>query len=413
MFTSKFALRNSMFAIVSMGVMFGATAEPSTDAAPGSLEAALASTKPILNTRLRLETADQDGFSETATALTYRIRAGLETGAFLDTKFLVEFEHIGDLVDDYNSTINGKTAYPVIPDPEVTELNRLQLTNTSLPDTTTTIGRQVLAIDDHRFIGHVGWRQNQQTFDSIRFQNASFGSLAVDAGYITQVNRIFGDDSPMGRWDGDSYFFNASHPTPIGKVTGFAYMIDVDQAGGVFSSQTFGARLAGAEDLSGGSLAYALSYAKQSDYGSSNLDYSTDYYLAEVAYNSGTWMIGAGYEMLGGDSQQGFQTPLATLHKFQGWADKFLVTPVAGVEDLYAKAGYKLGDIGELTGVNFMAVYHDFSADTISSNYGSEIDLQASATWKNLGLTLKFADYQANDFSTDTQKFWFEVSWGL
>ena len=43
-----------------------------------------------------------------------------------------------------------------------------------------------------------------------------------------------------------------------------------------------------------------------------------------------------GWERLSGSEREGqFQTPLATLHAFNGWADKFLSTPVNGIEDLY------------------------------------------------------------------------------
>ena len=43
-----------------------------------------------------------------------------------------------------------------------------------------------------------------------------------------------------------------------------------------------------------------------------------------------------GYEVLGSDDgKKGFATPLATGHKFQGFADKFLTTPNDGVQDLY------------------------------------------------------------------------------
>ena len=100
---------------------------------------ALSETKPIFQARLRYEGVDQTGFANDADALTYRFRAGFETGAFFDTKFLLEFDHIDDLVDDFNSTTNGNTAFPVVADPQATELNRLQLTNTSLPDTTVTL----------------------------------------------------------------------------------------------------------------------------------------------------------------------------------------------------------------------------------------------------------------------------------
>lgn len=397
------------FALFSAAMLSTAHADESASA----WDTALAETKPIFDARLRYEAVDQDGLAEEASALTYRFRAGLETGSFFDTKFLVEFDHVDDLIDDFNSTINGKTMYPVVADPNATELNRLQLTNTSIPGTTITLGRQRIGLDDARFVGNVGWRQNEQTFDGLRIQNSSFGKLKVDLTYIAQINRVFGDDSPAGRWEGDTYLLNVSHPTPIGTVTGFAYNVDVDDAGGVFSSQTIGARLAGKQPVGSGTLGYTLSYATQSDYGSSPLDYSADYFLAEGNYTVDSLTAGLGWEVLGGDDARGFQTPLATLHKFQGWADKFLTTPTTGVEDIYAKLGYKLGDVGPLSGVNLAAVYHDFSADVGGAEYGSEIDLAASAKWKSVGITFKYSDYSADDFATDTSKFWIQFDFAI
>lgn len=384
------------------------------DAAPKSeLAAAIAASKAIFNARLRYESVDQDGIAENADALTYRFRAGVQTGEAYDTSFLIEFDHVEDIVDDFNSTTNGNTGFPVVADPNVTELNRLQLVNKSIPDTTITLGRQRIILDDSRFVGNVGWRQNEQTFDALRVQNASLGQLTVDVSYINRVNRIFGDESPIGVWEGDSYIVNASHPTPIGKITAFGYFLDVDNAGGIFSSQTIGARLNGAQEIGAGKLSYAASYAQQEDYGSSALDYDADYMFAEAVYAQNGFSGGVGYEVLGGDNQRAFQTPFATLHKFQGWADKFLVTPIDGVEDLYVKAGYSPGDVGPFSNVKFLAVYHDFSAETGGSDYGTEIDLLVAAKWDKIGLTLKFADYSADDFATDTQKLWFQIDYGF
>ena len=378
-----------------------------------SLENALAGTKPILDARVRYEGVEQNGFGKEADALTYRLRAGFETGAFANTKLLVEFDHIDDLVGDFNSTINGKTAYPVIADPNATELNRFQLTNTSLPDTVVTLGRQRIILDDSRFIGNVGWRQNEQTFDGVRLQNTGYGELNIDLSYISQINRIFGDDSPVGRWDGDTWLVNISHPTPLGKLTGFGYFLDIENGGGTFSSQTIGARLAGTQDMVSGALNYALSYAQQSDYADSPFDYEADYVLAEGAYTISNFTIGAGYEVLGGHAQRGFQTPLATLHKFQGWTDKFLSTPAGGVEDIYAKAGYKLGKAGFLKGLNVTGFYHDLSADIGGADYGTEFGFVAAASINKVKVTLKYADYNADGFGTDTSKFWLQFDFSL
>ncbi|HBJ39597.1 MAG TPA: hypothetical protein DDZ20_02130, partial [Hyphomonas sp.] len=97
----------------------------------------------------------------------------------------------------------------------------------------------------------------------------------------------------------------------------------------------------------------------------------------------------------------------------QGWADKFLTTPTTGVEDIYAKAAYQVGDVGPFSGVALTAVYHDFSADVGGADYGSELDLAASAKWDKIGITLKYADYSADDFATNTSKFWIQFDFAL
>ena len=122
----------------------------------------------ILDARLRYEHVDQQPFAQDADALTLRARLGFETGKAWNTSLLVEGEAVVPLDSHYNSTTNGHVQYPVVADPEGYELNRLQLTNTSIDATTLTIGRQRITLDDHRFVGNVGWRQNEQTFDALR-----------------------------------------------------------------------------------------------------------------------------------------------------------------------------------------------------------------------------------------------------
>lgn len=409
--------KNRCTGLVSLGLvvflMTGTLAFAEEDAPTSELDSAIKAINPIFKLRLRYESADQDAVTEKADALTYRMRVGFETGDVANTKFLIDFEHVQDVVDDFNSTINGKTNFPVVADPNVTELNRIQLTNTSLPDTTVTLGRQRIILDDSRFVGNVGWRQNEQTFDALRVQNSSLGDLAIDVSYIQQINRIFGDDSPVGRWEGDSYIVNLSHPTPIGKITGFSYLLDIEDGGGIFSSQTYGFRLNGGREIGGGKLNYVLSYAQQDDYGNSPFDYSAEYIHAEGVFAHSGVSAGIGVEVLGGDSQRAFQTPLATLHKFQGWADKFLVTPTSGIEDFYAKAGYAPGQVGPLKGTKFLAIYHDFAGEQDGADLGSEFNFLASTKWRDLGFTLKYADYEADAFATDTQKFWFQVDYSF
>jgi hypothetical protein len=377
---------------------------------------AIGETRPLVDVRLRHESVDQAPFAEDARSVTLRARLGFETGKAWSTALLVEGEGVLPLRSHYNSTTNGKTQYPVVADPESYEINRLQLTSTAIRDTTLTLGRQRLVLDDHRFVGNVGWRQNEQTYDGLRVVNKSVPNLTMDVTYVNQINRVFGKDGRPGandgRFHGDNVLANVAWQTPYGKLTGFAYLVDFDEAPRD-STQTLGLRFAGERPLSKIKLGYLFSYAHQGDQRNNPLDFSADYYLGEL---TGTWRqysLGAGYEVLSGDGVKGFTTPLATLHRFQGWADKFLTTPVNGIEDTYVTAGYLTKGVGLLDTLGFTAAWHDFKSDRLAIDYGTELDLQLQARIRRVMATLKYAAYEAGATTPlavrDTNKLWVQL----
>jgi hypothetical protein len=371
---------------------------------------AITTSKPVLDMRLRSESVDQQGIQEDASAVTLRARVGFETGSAWHTSLLVDADLIWALDSDYNSTINGKTQFPVVADPEGSEINRLQITNTAIPDTKVVLGRQRIILDDHRFVGNVGWRQNEQTFDALRITNGSLRNFILDVAYVSQVNRVFSSESPVGRYTGDTYIVNGTLKTGIGNLTGFAYLLDLDEAP-TDSSRTVGLRLTGEREAGAVKLAYTLSYASQQEYAANPLDYSDDYGMAELV---GTWRglgLGAGVEVLEGNGIKGFTAPLGTLHKFQGWADKFLTTPPNGIEDRYATLSYGAKGVAGLNGVSAALVYHRFDAQRGAADYGSELDFQLQATWHRLSALAKLADFDAQDWATDTRKYWLQVEY--
>jgi hypothetical protein len=364
--------------------------------------------KPILDLRLRSESVDQAGLAEEADAITLRARLGFETGKAWNTSLLIEADLLWPLDSDYNSTVNGKTTYPIVADPETYELNRLQITNSSLPGTTVTLGRQRINLDDQRFVGAVGWRQNEQTFDSMRVVNASIPNVTFDLAYVNQVNRVVGKDSPVGRHHGDNYLANIGYKTPFGKVSGFVYLLDLEESP-ADSSSTIGVRVTGERTVSNTKLLYSASYATQRDRAGSPLDYANDYYAFELSGAYRQYSLGVGLETLEGDGVRGFATPLATLHKFQGWADKFLTTPPNGVDDRHVVAGYTTKGAGFLDSLSATVVYHEFDSARSSLDYGTEVDLQLQAKWRRYSGTLKYADYDADQFATDTRKLWVQM----
>lgn len=377
-----------------------------------SFGAALREGDVLFDLRARYESVEQDGFAAEAEALTSRLRAGFQTAPLKGTAFLVEGVLVDDLEDAYDSTTNGHAEYPVVADPaDFAAINRFALTNKSLERTTLTFGRQRIGHDDQRFVGNVGWRQQEQTFDGLRAQWAGTRSK-TDLAYAAQVNRVFGPDSPQGRWEGDVVLLSFAYTLPVGTLTVFDYYLDVDEAASA-STNTAGVKLAGSQALGKLTVTYALAAARQAEAGANAVDLDADYKLIEGGLAFAKLGVALGVEVQGGDGVAAFSTPLATLHSFQGWADKFLATPAAGLEDAYLRLNVPLGKRGPFSSVTAAAVFHDYGADFGGAHFGEELDVQLVARTERMALTAKYADYRADALLTDTKKLWLSVEYSF
>ena len=368
--------------------------------------------KPLIDARLRYEHVDQDGIADPSDAVTLRIRSGVQakTGPF---SALVEAEATLAIAGVYNDGLNGRPL-PLVADPQNVEINRAQLAYEK-NGFTLIAGRQLLELGDQRFVGSSSWRQNQQTFDSVRAR-WSRGKFSMDAAYAWDVRTVNGIDGTGARprsVPGDNWFGQIAYATPIGTISGFAYLVDQDLAalsGYRLSSQTYGVRFAGSRPVATGwKLAYAASFARQSDWRSNPNDYAASYYLGEVAVAGSVWSATAGYEVLGADrgvALTSLQTPLASFFKFQGWAGKFGTTPPDGVRDLYGTVAGAWKSKGVLSGYGVAATYHRFASDRLVRLYGEEVDAMGFVKRGRYTLAARVARYEARRFATDTTKFW-------
>lgn len=397
----------------SLLVAVGAAAFASSAAlAADSLAEALKDSEVLLDWRLRHESVEQAGFAHDANALTSRLRAGFRTAPLAGTSLLAEVVGIASLRDDYNSTTNGNVELPIVADPsDFVAINQLAIVNTSLEKMTWTIGRQRIIRDNARFVGNVGWRQNEQTYDAIRVQYGG-GVLAAELTYADQVNRIFGPDSLAGEWSGDILLATLSYPLTWGRLTGFNYVLELDQAPAL-STRTTGLRLTGSKPAGDVTATYALAVARQSDAGMNPERFDEGYYFVEAGMELTEFGAALGYEQLGSNGTSAVTTPLATLHAFQGWADKFSTTPDGGIEDLFLRLSYAFGAPGPFQSLSVVAVYHDFGADYGSADYGAETDLSLVASIDQLALTLKYASYDADALLTNTDKTWLALDYSF
>jgi hypothetical protein len=361
------------------------------------------------NARLRQERVDDDAFGPDASATTLRVRAGLRLHWADHFSALVEGEGIVDAGDRYNSGANGQTTRPAITDPEGIELNQAFLAWSGARGTAT-VGRQRLQFDNQRWIGNSGWRQNEQTFDALSGDWHIAPSLLLHAAWLEQVYRVNGDEAldPLARERRlSTQLFNLAWTRGAQQLAAYTYLHD-DRDVAAASTATVGARWTGARLQDGEGFGWTVEAAHQRDYADNPLTFSHGYWLLEptLALHGVTWRVGL--EHLGGNGAHALQTPLATLHAFNGWADKFTVTPAGGLEDRYIGAG---GALGRDKRRNWMLAWHDFRADT-GGRYGNEVDLSFGFPVHGPVMALvKLADYRSHGFARDTRKLWLQLEW--
>jgi hypothetical protein len=381
----------------------------SAPAATGGIGDFLSKAKPIIDARFRYEHVEQSGFVNDADAATLRLRAGIQTGKAYDLQFLAEMEGIAHLNETFNDTVNGQTRYPGVADPESGELNRLQVEYSGLPKTAVTVGRQRINLDNQRFIGAAGFRQNEQTFDAARVTSSYVPGLDATYIYIKRVNRVFGNTSTQGKFTGDSHVINAGYALPVvGKLTGYAYLLDLEQSQ-VQSTATYGARLTGKQTMAPGmAVVYEAEYAKQKNYKNNPLALDLNYLHGEGGVTwQGITALG-GVESLQGNGVRGFATPLATGHRFQGYADVFLTTPANGLVGPYGKLGYDTPlTLGPVTALSAAGWYRKFNAYRGGASLGHEIDAEATFRFgKQIALSLIYADYKGVTGFASRKKTW-------
>ncbi|MCG8432768.1 MAG: alginate export family protein [Gammaproteobacteria bacterium] len=355
--------------------------------------------------RYRIESVDQDGFDEEALASTLRTRANYQTLDYKGWQGFLEFEDVRVIgVEDFNSTANGETEFPVVADPEDTELNQVWIKYRFKDANEVKLGRQRINLNNQRFVGAVGFRQNEQTFDAVSLDFTFNERLSGFFAHLEQANRIFGENHPVAaRADTEmnTQLIDISYQFDNFTLAGYAHLLDFDDASPA-SHKNLGARFSGNFNAEKPvNFNYYLEYADQSDHADGLATNEAEYWHAWLRANFKNSKLRFGVESLGGDGVYAFQTPLATLHAFNGAADIFLTTPLTGLVDTYIDYRH------ELEAFSFGARYHDFQSDTGSLDYGTELDFYIAKSFtKHISGKVEYADYNADDFAVDTRKLW-------
>lgn len=315
---------------------------------------------PLTSFRLRYEHAEQDGLANHADAWTLRSLIGWQTAPFHNFSIGAQIINVGKFGSDFNDKANGvnqpgRSTYAPVVDPDFTNINQLYLDWTGLRNTKVRLGRQSVKLDNVRFIGNVEFRQVMQVFDGVAIENKSIEDLELYGAYFTRVRNINTDLKPD-----DTGILHAMYRiSPSESLTGYAYFYDQEHVpvASDISSKTFGLRLDGSRKLNDDwRVLYTAEYAKQNDLDDSGKrtpaqgEVDAHYYKIGGGAGYGNWFARVDQELLSSNNgKYAFQTPLGTNHLFQGWVDKFLVTPAQGIRDTFITAGGKVGDVTLLT----------------------------------------------------------------
>jgi len=369
-------------------------AETSTEAQ--SIAEALTNAQTDLSLRYRYEYVDADDGSREAKASTLKTRLTFKTQSYKNTSATLEFDNNSVVLEDsYNDGTGGEEA--VVKDPTYTEINQAYLDYSAPENTLIRYGRQKVLLDNQRFIGGVGWRQNEQTYDALAIVNSSLPDTTLLFANVYNVNTITG-----GNVDGDDHQLYNINNQSIEGLSLSAYFYDLK-----YISDTYGLRADGRLDINDDmTVIYAAEFAAQST--DTAMDYDTSYINLEGGLSLANITAKLGYELLGSDDgSAGFSTPLGTNHKFNGWADKFLKTPEKGLEDKYLSLSSKM------LGPKITLTYHQFDSDEGSIDFGSEIDIAVTQKFtKNYSGTFKLADFNQGDSAggkSDTSKVWLQL----
>jgi hypothetical protein len=383
-----------------------------------------------LNVRLRYEQVDEDNqppFTKDSYAPTVRTRFGYTTPTFYGFQAMAEGVNISVIGPEHNYNAagsNGEANRPPVADPPLTRLDQGWVAYHYTNWLSAKVGEQQINLDNRRFIGDVGWRQNMQTYDAAALGSEPIPDLDLYYAYVWNVHRVFGNVSelpPANRdFDSSSHLIHLTYSGwKFGRLAAYSYLLDLhNAAGGLNSSASYGSYFAGATPMGDNlSIDYRAEFAWQTDYADNPQRYGAPYYNLEAGANIHPLAFGAGYEVLGSGKNDGkgggyasFQTPLATAHAFNGWADVFVTTPPNGLRDVYA---YLQVTLPARIPVRF--VYNKYDADHGSSDYGQEFDFLVTRKFgKHWSGLLEYAYYLGEDPAPPSvtardvtvQKFW-------
>ena len=341
--------------------------------------------------------------------------AGWRSAPWGDLRFTIEGIHTDRLgpknFNDDGGLINI-SPYPLLPDPQTTDLNQAFVEYSGLPATRVVAGRQRVRMDSQRWVSDNDFRQIPQLFDGIGATNTSLPYAELYAAYFSRVRTTSGVDSPLNL----SLLHAAINPWPGHAVAAYAIFHDQPQNGAFtgFANNSYrvvGARAEGAFALAAHRLEfpYTLEYARQDAYAGGDPRIDVPYWRAGGGVTWHNVTLRADQEVKGSNAgQYGVQMPLTDFYGFNGWTLHFFNTPRQGLKDRWATLRWPVADF------LFFAEAHKFRTDFANLDFGHENDMGISwSFYDGVSLRLQHARYDPGPDGTGARvrKTWLTLTY--
>ena len=397
-------------AAATLGV-FPALAQQADE--PFSIADSLARARFTLELRPRYNRIDESDKPERTEGGTVRIVAGVRTAPVDGMRVVLEGIHANHLGGEFNDNgaLFASSPYPLLPDPRYTGVNQAYLEHSGVDALRLRAGRQVVRLDNQRWISDNDFRQIPQVFDGVGATFTGLAQTELYAGYFRRVRTTSGATQNLRL----TLVHAAWNPAQGHSLAAYGYFHDQPQNGAFTgfadsSYKVIGVRAEGVV-ARGGALdfPYSAEYAIQRPYAG-----------GDPRIHAAYWRLGGGvgwrgtvaridYEVKGSNhGAYGVQMPLTDFYAFNGWTLHFFNTPRQGLRD---------GWITIRHGLHRFTLYaeaHRFRSDYGGIDFGRELDAGATYAWnENLALRLQHARYDPGSGTPDptVRKTWLTLTY--
>jgi hypothetical protein len=344
---------------------------------------------------------------------TVRLVAGIRAAPLEGVRFVAEGIHTNQVEPHFNDdgALFATSPYPLLPDPRYTGVNQAYVEHAGIEGLRVRAGRQVVRMDNRRWVSDNDFRQVPQLFDGVSAWYSGLPNTELYGGHFRRLRDTSGTTESLRL----TLLHAAWNPAPGHALAAYAYFHD-QPANGAFtgfgdsSYRVAGLRAEGAVTVADGiDLPYLAEYAVQRPFAGGDARIRAPYWRAGTGIAWRETVARDDYEVKGSNNgYYGVQMPLTDFYSFNGWTLHFFNTPRRGLRDGWITLRQSFAAF------TFYAEAHRFRSDFGGMDLGRELDIGLTYGWnEHATLRLQHARYDRGTGTPDPdiRKTWLTLTY--